>query len=131
MVLKGIESFRERKGYNPRPKELIEETGSRGGVIGGLIRRMRNEGLLERRVKGSSSQVYISLKGYRFLEKNGNIKEVSESKKVLTLPKQVAVLDNKDRYIEFIEWLYEVDENMLLENGWKKEVLSKIKSLFL
>lgn len=150
-ILQGIEDYRVKHRKNPNLKHIyrpiIKKNGKTEGSIYSMVWRMRKEyGLLEDRHM-SIDGLGITLRGYRFMEKVASKYPVepteSELREQFDAPNLLKAnitttqmgqnplyeMDNKDILIEFMKWIYSLDDEEICDSGWKAKIVNKVETL--
>lgn len=145
-ILKVIEKYKARHSRYPNTKDIYPEVMKRNGrtdasVYSAVIRMRKELGMLED-IGEYAQSLAISLRGYRFMEQMQRMQETHPNikpepkkrkpRKVTRKRKRVSQkkMDNKDQLIEFIKWVYELDDEEICSDGWKSKIITKVQSLF-
>lgn len=140
-ILQGIEDYRLKHRQNPKLKNIYRGIIRKGkkteGSIYSMVWRMRKEyGLLEdlHMVDG----LRITLNGYRFMTKYGeDLTELVDAPNLLKpqvtttqmVQNPLYEMDNKDILIEFMKWIYSLDDEEICDSGWKAKIVEKVETL--
>jgi len=131
-ILDAIATQQDLTGRPPRQMEIARILGASNAQVNGLIYRMREEGLIEKRSKGESVGLKLTLKGSQAIERNKSLVPINLFKKPETQKRAVRAVetfDEKDILIDFMKWIYSLDDEEICVEGWKGKVVDQLEKI--
>ncbi len=128
-ILDAIATQQDLTGRPPRQMEIARVLGASNAQVNGLVYRMREEGLIEKRNKGESVGLRLTLKGYQMVERNKSKANVSPFKRSEIKRRTPDTFDEKDVLIDFMKWIYSLDDEEVCVEGWKGKVVDQLEKI--
>lgn len=141
-VLRLISYYQEVNNKAPRNIDITHlKKDATPGIVGGLVKRLRDASYIMKRKKGQSTGLYLTVKGYSLVEKYEKeevgeeieVTEVLEEERILKIKKLNTVkleevYTRAEALLKIYKWLFIMDKNYKSVKEWREGLVNIIET---